>query len=251
MRGCLVAALLSLTACASAPERTATDEALEDLGKERCEAAVEGLNRGLKAGDPQAYYWTGALLHYGVCLKADPGRAVPYLELAAKHRIAKAARLLVLTHGLGRGVPQSYVEAGRWTQASHDIHEIVATKQDLSAEDKAERVDLSEWALLGVAGTLWMMLPDKVSHPNIQSFRYRGVDRGGATVTLVIGPSGLSYRLSNVSADGESQDTTRRRTSEAAFRSQIEAGLDAALRELPPFELPAKRMAIGGRVTFQ
>ena len=75
---CWFAAMLALPLWAGAAESTATDEALEELSREHCETAVDGFNRGLKDGDPQAYYWVGAMLHYGLCLKQDPARAVPY-----------------------------------------------------------------------------------------------------------------------------------------------------------------------------
>ena len=162
-----VAALMVLPFWAGAAERTATDEALEDLSRERCEQAVDGFNRGLKEGDPQAYYWTGAMLHYGLCLKPDPARAVPYLELATRHGVANAARLLVLTHGLGRGVPQSYAEAGRWTRAGLDIEALAKQGRGKSAVELAQN-DADEF--LGqsrVAGTFHALVGDKTTHTEL------------------------------------------------------------------------------------
>jgi hypothetical protein len=236
-----VTALMVLPFWAGAAERTATEEALEDLSRERCEQAVDGFNRGLKEGDPQAYYWTGAMLHYGLCLKQDPARAVPYLELATKHGVAKAARLLVLTHGLGRGVPQSYAEAGRWTRAGLDIEALAKQGRGKSAVELAHTMPTSSWVSLGVAGTFHALVGDKTTHPSMQSFSYRGSDEGSVEVLVNLGQDGLTYTLSKVTvAEKAAPSGLRARIASTAFRAELEAGFAAAMKELPAYPRPGE-----------
>jgi hypothetical protein len=247
-----VVALLAIPFWAGAAERTVTDEALEELSKERCEAAVDGFNRGLKEGDPQAYYWTGAMLHYGLCLKQDPGRAVPYLELATKHGVAKAARLLVLTHGLGRGVPQNYAEAGRWTQAGRDIATLARQGRGMSPQERALTMQTSSWAILGVAGTFHALVGDKTVHPNMQSISYRGGDQGSVDIVVSLGPDGLTFQLSEVKLSAAmAAGGLRSRSAATAFRAELEAGFAAALQELPDYPRPTKSYPFEFEVAFR
>jgi hypothetical protein len=100
---------------------SSAQEAAQLLAQGRCRAGGEKLNIGLAERDPEAYFVAGFMYARGVCVNADVSRGVPLLEVAAKSGWMEAARELTLIHGSGRGVPQSYAEAGRWAVAMLDI----------------------------------------------------------------------------------------------------------------------------------
>jgi len=112
-------ALSAASQTAGASEKL--DQAIEKIAAGQCEDALPALNQGLAEGERDVYFMAGYMFARGVCVAANVPRAVGYLEAAAKAGQSDAAMELVLMHGTGRGVPQSYAEAGRWAVAAAEI----------------------------------------------------------------------------------------------------------------------------------
>ena len=153
---CLLAALVS-PAWVEASE--SFERAVRTMERGRCEQARPIINTGLHVGDPQVYYLSGYMFSRGLCVAPDAARAVKLLEAAARAGQADAALELTLMHGMGRGVPQSYAQAGRWAVAAADIEALSSAKAVATGGPKT--LDVEQATALGYIGTVHALVADE------------------------------------------------------------------------------------------
>jgi hypothetical protein len=79
-----------------------------------CVATLEALNGRLGQPAPDDLLNAGLQLDAGECVLRDPYQASQFYAQAARHGNAAAARRVAAQFGTGRGVPQSYANAGAW-----------------------------------------------------------------------------------------------------------------------------------------
>jgi hypothetical protein len=79
-----------------------------------CPALLEQINRGLRVPQPEALRAAGGQFETGECVGTDAALASQFFGLAARLGDHAAARHLALMFGCGRGVVQSYANAGAW-----------------------------------------------------------------------------------------------------------------------------------------
>ncbi len=79
-----------------------------------CAAKLEQVNRGAGQPRPEDLLAVGQMLESGECVLRNDARAAQFYGQAARSGNAAAARRLALLFGAGRGVPQSYANAGAW-----------------------------------------------------------------------------------------------------------------------------------------
>ena len=135
------------------------ERAVRTMESGRCEQARPIINAGLADGDPQIYYLSGYMFSRGLCVAPDAPRALKLLEAAAKAGQSDAALELTLTHGMGRGVPQSYAQAGRWAMAAADIEALSGVKAVASGGPKT--IDVDQAMALGYIGTVHALVADE------------------------------------------------------------------------------------------
>lgn len=215
------------------------DSTFRAMRANRCEEAVEGVNKGLAAGEVEAYYLTGLMYLRGLCLAADAAQAPRYLEPAAKAANADAARYLTMMHGLGLGVPQSYAQAGRWLQAWVDI--VAVRNQGVPPPSGALDVQLTEQR--GVLGTVAAAVQERVLYPR-RGARLQATEVN-VKLILELGPEGLRYGFADARSgiDDDVQSMILRRSHEPHLEA-IESVVDKVLEELPPYPRPAKPQRI-------
>ena len=231
-----ILALLLAAGALTAPGRVAAqswsgaENAVRAMSQGRCEAAVDAANKGLMAGDPQAYFVVGLMHLKGLCIAEAPAQAVPYFEPAAKAGHADSAYMLVMMHGLGLGVPQSYAQAGRWTTALSDIAKLNGKGRG-SGEGPLQADETFSW---GVVGTVSAVVRDRMLYPK------QGARLGGETVSvklkLTLAAEGVRYEF--LDATSGMQDDVRSATLRRSTQPHLEAMqevVDAAIRELPPY----------------
>lgn len=233
---------LALGVAAPAWSGELADSAFRSMRADRCEEAVDVVNKGLASGEVEAYHLTGLMYLKGLCLAADSAKAQRYFEPAAKAGNADSARYLTMMHGLGLGVPQSYAQAGRWMQAWIDI---LRLREPGATLTPGETLDAGYAERMGVVGTVAAVLQDRVQYPRRgASVRVREVN---VVLILELGPEGLRYRFADDlnSIEDDTQGSIRRH-SNASHLEAIETVLDKLLEELPPYSRPARsaRVAI-------
>jgi hypothetical protein len=210
----------------------------------RCEVAADALNEGLKDGDPTAYYMVGLMYLKGYCVKADPARAPTYLEPAAKAAQRDAARTLVMMHGLGVGVPQSYAQAGVWFYAWGDIikaHVSPSEAPASSAVNSPRQIGAEDAVTWGVIGTVAASVQDKLLYPRNKSVRTAA--EVSMDLSVEFGPAGLQARANNTRADAaDLRGITSYSTQphEEAVRDAV----DEVIKSLPPYPLPQRKVGI-------
>ena len=233
---------LALGVAAPAWSGELADSAFRAMRADRCEEAVDVVNKGLASGEVEAYHLTGLMYLKGLCLAADSSKAQRYFEPAAKAGNADSARYLTMMHGLGMGVPQSYAQAGRWMQASIDISGL-RTRDVRDVKEASEPLDVEAAARLGVLGTVVAALQDRVQYPK------RGARTQASEVNvkliLELGPEGLQYGFAdaNSSREDDIQTTILRRSNEPHLEA-IETAVDKLIEELPPYARPAQRQRV-------
>ena len=79
-----------------------------------CAAMLEQVNRGASEPRPEDFLAAGRMLESGECVVRNEARASQFYGQAARRGDPVAARRLALLFGTGRGVPQSYANAGAW-----------------------------------------------------------------------------------------------------------------------------------------
>jgi hypothetical protein len=229
-----------------------SDEAVRDLKQGRCEAVVESLNLGLKEGERRSYFLMGYIFYRGDCVKRDPARARPYLETAAKHGEHAAAKLLIQMHGLGQGVPQSYVEAGRWTIAAQDISRLENGKPAATPEQRKQEGDANYLQSLGILSTVWASMQDKIEHPSHSLEARIYARKAEVPVTIRVSPMGVTYSLSSVPAEIDTDlRTAVMRLSTETYRERVQAAIAAAVAELPPFPTPQAQAQVNSLIVFK
>jgi hypothetical protein len=159
--------LVGLTGVAASAEPSdKLKQALRILDAGRCEALQPIINAGLADGERDLYYVAGFMFSRGMCVSPDTSRALKLLEAAARAGQSDAAMELVLVHGMGRGVPQSYAQAGRWAQAVADMGKLhICDQQSNSAPTGscgAGPLDADYAAALGHAGTVHALVVNGV-----------------------------------------------------------------------------------------
>lgn len=238
--GCLLPAL----ACAA--PWSGAEEAVRAMREGRCEAAVDGVNRGLQDRDAQAFFVVGLMYLKGLCIASAPERAQAYLEPAAKAGHQEAAYMLALMYGLGTGVPQNYAQAGRWTIALMDIARAKAGRAGAPVAESASepgRLDASLAASYGVIGTAAALVRDRLLYPEGRA-RLQS-DRVDLRLTLTLDADGIRYSLSD--AEGSISSDMRSsvlRRSTTPYLEAMQETVEAAIRALPPFEPPAQALSV-------
>lgn len=241
------------TAQAAAPPSSA-QEAAQLLRAGQCRDGAAKLNEGLTESDPHAYFVAGFMFARGVCVAVDVKRALPLLEVAAKSGWYEAAQELVLIHGRGRGVVQSYAEAGRWAVAMSDIAALRSGKPDRSAVPASARsIEAKSAEAYGYLVTLHEFAGDA-----IRMVMTDGTFPTGVPVKLDVA---VELRLPGPSISvGEPvverlRDTTGGRpfgpTSELFFASRVREIYERALKDLPkPESLPELQMRVEQSYSF-
>jgi hypothetical protein len=79
-----------------------------------CAAMLERANRGTDQLQADDYLAVAQLLEAGECVTRDEARAAQFYVLATRRGNVAASRHLAALFGAGRGVPQSYANAGAW-----------------------------------------------------------------------------------------------------------------------------------------
>lgn len=207
-----------------------SESTFQAMRANRCEAAVEAVNKGLVAGEVEAYYLTGLMYLRGLCVTADPAMAPRYLEPAAKAAHADAARYLTMIYGMGLGVPQSYAQAGRWLQAWVDIF----TLRSQGVPPPSGTLDVQLTEQRGVLGTVAALVQERVQYPR----RGARLQASEVNVKLILelGPEGLRYGLFDARSgiDDDVQSMVLRRSNEPHLEA-IETVVDKVLEDIPPY----------------
>ena len=170
--GCLL--LVEVGTASAQPE--ASDKlksAVRILEAGRCEEARSVINAGLAEEDRDIQFLAGFMFSRGMCVKSDGARAARLLETAAKAAQADAATELVLMHGMGRGLAQSYAQAGRWGRAAADIGALSTCpeKPDGPACNKPKTLDVDYATALGYVATIHALAADDVRANRAQYLR--------------------------------------------------------------------------------
>lgn len=241
-----LAAGLMLHGLLAAQQRHVEGQAARALAQGRCKAALEPLNEGLKQGDPESYFLVGLMYVKGLCVAAAPERGPAYLEPAAKAAQADAARLLVMMHGFGLGVPQSYAQAGRWMIALMDIEAIRKGRSPSFVDDQGkpfERLDSASAEALGVLGSVAVAVQDRVMYPK------PGAGLAAGTVELELNlrldALGIHHSFTNVRSKVEYdiQSTIVRRSPQPHVEL-LEQVVEEVIKELPPYPPQAKTASL-------
>lgn len=218
-------ALWALSAAAQGAEwGGAADNALLYLLDGSCEKAAEHTNTGLGAGDPAAYYLAGMMFNLGLCVQPNAARAKPLLETAAKHRHAGAARALVVIHGIGRGVEQSYAEAGRWAVAVQDISRLASAAADSAPDLSNGRLDADWAARLGYLATVHLLSEERIAYPK------QGVRRSATSVDVAVT---VSIPGPSVSVEAKRTGNDEAAGSTGPFAARVRETYDQVIRDLP------------------
>lgn len=88
-----------------------------------CAAMLEQANRSAGQPGTEDLIAVGQMLESGECVLRNEARASQFYGQAARRGNAAAARRLALLFGAGRGVPQSYANAGAWLAGKGDTDE--------------------------------------------------------------------------------------------------------------------------------
>lgn len=227
----LAASLTVLPGTGTTQAWTSAEDAVRAMHQGRCEAAVDAANKGLKEGDPHAYFVVGLMHLKGLCIAAAPAQAVQYFEPAARAAHADSAYMLVMMHGLGLGVQQSYAQAGRWTTALSDI---AALKRGGADGRSTSPIDAREAFSWGVVGTVSAVVRDRLLYPK------QGARTGGESVSvtlkLTVGPEGVRYELLDPTSrmQDDARSSILRRSTQPHLDAMQEV-VEDAIRELPAY----------------
>jgi len=218
-------------ACCGAPAATDAERAIDRLAADDCEGALVPLNLGVKAGDPRAYTITGMLLSKGVCVLADVKRAMPFLEIAARHGDAAAAEYLVVVHGLGRGVSQNFAEAGRWAVALLEVHAASGVATGAIRAD-AKQLDAADAAAFGRAATIHARARELFE----PSWQVDALAKSDFSVIVTVTKEWeLTFELRDRSSGGQVLRSERRRLIDAQLE-QVRGAYQTAFAEVGPHQ---------------
>ena len=186
-----------------------------------CAAMLEQVNRGASLPRPEDLLAVGQMLESGECVLRNEARASQFYGQAARRGNAAAARHLALLFGAGRGVPQSYANAGAWLAGKGDTDESI------------EPWDYS----IGVAYTLIAASLEQLRYPEASW-------PTGQALTLAIEadtqrPGKLAWRF------------TGEHLPEAVLAGQMTEAVDAAVVQALSRMAPAEaRYRVAARVTL-
>ena len=162
--------VLALSLPALAESQSWADHSQRALAVADCGKAIEYLNKGLEGQETDAVGLAGMLYSRGVCLQRDPDKALAMLGLATRFGHAPSAAELVLMHGLGRGAPQDYAEAGRWAIAAMDILNLSRSKPAGGAESCGEEaLDVARASGVGYLATVHLRAAELLKAPDLSS----------------------------------------------------------------------------------
>lgn len=187
-----------------------------------CAAMLEQVNRGAGQPRPEDLLAVGQMLESGECVLRNEARASQFYGQAAPRGNAAAARRLASLFGAGRGVPQSYANAGAWLAGKGDT------------DERIEPWDYS----IGVAFTLIAASLEQLRYP-------QAAWPAGLALSLVIEadtqrPGKLGWRFTG---EGVAQaEALARPIGEA-----IDAAVALALQRMAPAE---SRYRVAARVTL-
>jgi hypothetical protein len=218
------------------------DRAFRSLRSGKCEDAASALNAGLGEGDRDAYFLAGFMFARGVCVSSDGARAARLRELATKAGQGDAAMELVLLHGMGRGVPQSYAEAGRWARAARDILalKVVGESQASAAASGTQHprfLDVEYASRLGYSATIHALAGDEVRAKGDEAiFRLR---ESMVTVRVVVAGPGLPLHIEAGKNGGALRDvSTVSVFGTGALVGIVRASYEKAMNEAPALVCP-------------
>jgi hypothetical protein len=161
-----------------------------------CNRVRELVNAGLNEGDKDIYFLAGAMLARGLCVKVDGQRAVQLLETAVKAAQEEAAVELIQLHGTGRSVPQSYAEAGRWTDAWGRYHASKVTRPAAASAPKEPATMTVEYATtLGYLGTIHALATQEIRTRRYELLRLAPQGRAALVVALSMPDTSLRVGL--------------------------------------------------------
>jgi hypothetical protein len=115
-RALLIGAVALVSASEAAAQAAVPLRALKAFwgAPAHCVATLEALNGRLGQPAPDDLLNAGLQLDAGECVLRDEYQASQFYAQAARHGNAAAARRVAALFGTGRGVPQSYANAGAW-----------------------------------------------------------------------------------------------------------------------------------------
>lgn len=207
--GCL---LIGLTSAASAEPSDKLKQAVRVLEAGRCQDVLGLVNAGLADGDRDIYFLAGFMFSRGLCVKPDGARAARLLEASAKAAQGDAAMELVLMHGMGRGVPQSYAQAGVWARAASDIGELnVCDPNDSAAAASnacGKTLDVDYAIALGRVATIHALATDEVRARRREFIRQ--IQGGEVRLRVTVSTPALALRFEGGMGDEPLKDVSRR-----------------------------------------
>lgn len=139
-----VAAIAAAGAALAATQSAATQSIVKAVKKGDCDEAIKQMNDAVTSSDAGALFLAGRMLDEGVCVKQDGAGATAYFKRALELGDRASALDFGTNIGLGRGVEQSYEQAGETCRAG-----------GLDVERKLSAYSLGyACTVRGVAGTL-------------------------------------------------------------------------------------------------
>lgn len=228
--------LVGLTGIAASAEPSdKLKQALGILDAGRCEALQPIINAGLKDGDRDLYYVAGFMFSRGTCVSPDTSRALTLLETSARAGQSDAALELILVHGMGRGVPQSYAQAGRWVQAAADMGRLdICGQQSSSAAASAcdaARLDADYAAALGHVGTVHALVINGVRAAEWQLARRIQDD---LVLRVIVSSPGPALHIEGSRNGAPFQDASRRFVREAGpLVEMVQGAYENAIAAVP------------------
>ena len=231
--GCLLVALAS---SALAQPSDKLKGAVRMLEAGRCEQLRDVINTGLAAGDRDLYYLAGFMFARGKCVAQDGVRAAKLLETAAKAAQPDAALELVLMHGMGRGLAQSYAQAGRWALAAQDIGALSACPLPAPTTCAGPRtLDADYAASLGYVGTIHALVNEHVRDNSRQYTRQLESATSVVTVRVTVVWPDKTLRIATAANDGVLKDASvRYQSGTKGVGVMVKSAYEGAIEVAPP-----------------
>jgi hypothetical protein len=187
-----------------------------------CAGMLERVNRSASEPKTDDLLAVGQMLESGECVQRNEARASQFYGQAARRGNSVAARRLALLFGAGRGVPQSYANAGAWLAGKGDT------------DERIEPWDYS----IGVAYTLIAASLEQLRYP--QAAWPAGLALSLAIEADTQRPGRLGWRF-----------TGERVPQAEALTRPIGDAIDAAVAQALPRMAPAEsRYRVNARVTL-
>lgn len=187
-----------------------------------CHAMLDQLNQSLAKPRAEDLVAAGRQLETGECVVRNEMQASQFYAQAARRGNPEGARRMAVLFGWGRGVPQSYANAGAWLAGKGDTEETI------------EPWDYS----VGYAYTLIATALDRLRYP--QDAWPAGLEMKLAVEVAAQQPGKLRWRfIGDASAQAE------------ALRSPLAAAFDAAaVQAIAQLAPPNSKYLVAARVTL-